>query len=80
MTESQQKYTFVDLFAGAGGFGLGFQMSGFYRLLCSIEKDLWAVETLCANNPHHNPQASPPAVIPKGNKRILLSQKGNKKG
>ena len=52
MTESQQKYTFVDLFAGAGGFGLGFQMSGFYRPLCSIEKDLWAVETLRANNEH----------------------------
>lgn len=52
MTESHQKYTFVDLFAGAGGFGLGFQMSGLYRPLCSIEKDLWAVETLRANNEH----------------------------
>lgn len=52
MTESQQKYTFVDLFAGAGGFGLGFQMSGFFTPICSIEKDLWAVETLLANNTH----------------------------
>lgn len=45
-------YTFVDLFAGAGGFGLGFQMSGRFSPLCSIEKDLWAVETLRANNQH----------------------------
>lgn len=46
------KYTFVDLFAGAGGFGLGFQLSGFFTPLCSVEKDLWAVETLRQNNNH----------------------------
>jgi DNA (cytosine-5)-methyltransferase 1 len=45
-------YTFVDLFAGAGGFGLGFQMSGRFTPICSVEKDLWAVETLRANNHH----------------------------
>ena len=52
MTTNNQKYTFVDLFAGAGGFGLGFQMSGRFFPLCSIEKDLWAVETLRVNNQH----------------------------
>ena len=45
-------YTFVDLFAGAGGFGLGFQMSGYFTPICSVEKDLWAVETLKTNNKH----------------------------
>ena len=52
MTIDNQNFTFVDLFAGAGGFGLGFQMSGRFSPICSIEKDLWAVETLRANNQH----------------------------
>lgn len=52
MIDLDCKYTFVDLFAGAGGFGLGFQLSGFFTPLCSVEKDLWAVETLLANNKH----------------------------
>lgn len=52
MTLDHQNFTFVDLFAGAGGFGLGFQMSGRFSPICSIEKDLWAVETLRANNQH----------------------------
>lgn len=52
MKKSHSKYTFIDLFAGAGGFGLGFQLSGFFTPICSIEKDLWAVETLLANNTH----------------------------
>lgn len=50
--DQERKYTFVDLFAGAGGFGLGFQMSGRFMPICSVEKDLWAVETLRANNKH----------------------------
>ncbi|MCF0072478.1 DNA cytosine methyltransferase [Dyadobacter sp. CY261] len=37
-----------DLFAGAGGFGLGFEMAGF-DLKLSLEKDDWAAETLLAN-------------------------------
>lgn len=37
-----------DLFAGAGGFGLGFKMAGF-KISLSLEKDDWAVETLKAN-------------------------------
>lgn len=52
MTIGNQSYTFVDLFAGAGGFGLGFQLSGRFSPICSVEKDLWAVETLRANNQH----------------------------
>jgi len=47
-----KKYTFVDLFAGAGGFGLGFQLCNKFLPLCSVEKDLWAVETLQHNNTH----------------------------
>ncbi|RYU86235.1 DNA cytosine methyltransferase [Mucilaginibacter terrigena] len=41
----------MDLFAGAGGFGLGFGLaSEKYILTCSLEVDKWAVETLKANN------------------------------
>lgn len=46
-------HTFVDLFAGAGGFGLGFKMSGHFIPVCSVEKDQWAVDTLKANNVHN---------------------------
>ncbi len=42
--------TFVDLFAGAGGFGLGFEMAGFNKSL-SVEIDAWACDTLRHNNP-----------------------------
>lgn len=41
-----------DLFAGAGGFGLGFQFAG-NELSLSLEIDLWAAETLRANK-HKN--------------------------
>lgn len=52
MKGTNYNYSFVDLFAGAGGFGLGFRLNGHYLPLCSVEKDLWAVETLRANNRH----------------------------
>ncbi|REA63572.1 DNA (cytosine-5-)-methyltransferase [Dyadobacter luteus] len=42
------EWTVFDLFAGAGGFGLGFEMAGI-ELRLSLEKDAWAVETLKAN-------------------------------
>jgi len=51
MSVNPNKTKFIDLFAGAGGFGLGFQMaSENYDLICSLEADKWAVETLQANN------------------------------
>jgi DNA (cytosine-5)-methyltransferase 1 len=40
----------IDLFAGAGGFGLGFQLSGFETPL-SLEIDQWACDTLRYNHP-----------------------------
>lgn len=43
----------IDLFAGAGGFGLGFEMAGFSVPL-SVEIDVWACDTLRYNRPNMN--------------------------
>lgn len=40
----------IDLFAGAGGFGLGFEMAGF-SVPISLEIDAWACDTLRYNRP-----------------------------
>lgn len=40
----------IDLFAGAGGFGLGFELAGFSVPL-SLEMDAWACDTLRYNHP-----------------------------
>ncbi len=40
----------IDLFAGAGGFGLGFEMANFSVPL-SIEIDPWACDTIRYNRP-----------------------------
>ena len=46
---SELNKTVFDLFAGAGGFGLGFKMADF-EVNLSLEKDKWAVDTLRANS------------------------------
>jgi len=45
----KKKYKAIDLFSGAGGFGLGFKMAG-YDLVLSLEIDKWATDTLSENN------------------------------
>jgi site-specific DNA-cytosine methylase len=46
----QARPVVVDLFAGAGGFGLGFESAGFDVSL-SVELDAWACDTLRVNHP-----------------------------
>ena len=43
-------YKFVDLFAGAGGFSLGFESAGAKPIL-AIERDAWACDTFRHNHP-----------------------------
>jgi DNA (cytosine-5)-methyltransferase 1 len=50
MTEGKKPIA-IDLFAGAGGFGLGFEMAGFSVPL-SVEIDAWAADTLRYNHPN----------------------------
>jgi DNA (cytosine-5)-methyltransferase 1 len=50
MNKGKRKIKVLDLFAGAGGFGLGFSLTKNFRLICSLEVDKWAVDTLKANN------------------------------
>ncbi len=51
MNKRRRKIKVLDLFAGAGGFGLGFHLADSkYKVICSLEIDKWAVETLKANN------------------------------
>lgn len=47
---TDKKFTVVDLFAGAGGFGLGFKLAG-YNLIASLETDQWACDTIRHNDP-----------------------------
>lgn len=53
MGVNKKKIRIIDLFAGAGGFGLGFEMSSKdYEVLLSLEIDKWAVDTLRKNKSH----------------------------
>ena len=45
-----EKLVPIDLFAGAGGFSLGFEMAGFVVPI-SVEIDAWACDTLRYNHP-----------------------------
>ncbi len=47
--QKKSQYKVMDLFAGAGGFGLGFIQSGF-NVFYSLEIDQWASDTLRQNN------------------------------
>lgn len=44
-----KKIKLIDLFAGAGGFSLGFKLSNHYSVSCSVELDHWAADTLRKN-------------------------------
>ena len=50
MEKSDEKLIVFDLFAGAGGFGLGFEQAGF-EVSLSLEMDAWACDTLRQNRP-----------------------------
>ncbi len=53
MIKADKRLKVVDLFAGAGGFGLGFELAGL-KISASLELDSWACDTLKYNHPHLN--------------------------
>ncbi len=42
----------LDTFAGAGGFSLGFDLTGNYEIIGAIEHDQWAADTFKFNHPN----------------------------
>lgn len=64
-----EKYNYIDLFCGAGGFSLGFNKEKFQNIF-SIDNDLSFCETYEFNFPNHN--------LIKGNIEDLTSNKINK--
>ncbi|MBY0478690.1 MAG: DNA cytosine methyltransferase [Chitinophagaceae bacterium] len=42
----------LDTFAGAGGFSLGFDLSGHFNIIGAIEFDKWAADTFQYNHPN----------------------------
>lgn len=44
--------TFIDLFAGCGGFSLGFIRAG-WRCVAMVEYEYWPTVTYCSNIPHN---------------------------
>jgi len=49
-SQSSRKLRVLDTFAGAGGFSLGFGLSGDYEIIGGIEYDAWAAETFAFNH------------------------------
>ena len=47
-----KKYTYIDLFAGAGGLSLGFDRAGFKNIF-SVEFDKTYANTYMKNFPDH---------------------------
>lgn len=52
MQNQQEKYNVLDTFAGAGGFSLGFHLTGKYEIVGAIETDQWAADTFAYNHPN----------------------------
>lgn len=50
MTQNNQTLRVLDVFAGAGGFSLGFELAGC-KVVGGIEVDSWAAETFQSNHP-----------------------------
>lgn len=48
---NKDRLNILDTFAGAGGFSLGFSLTGKYDIIGAIEVDLWASETFKYNHP-----------------------------
>ena len=44
----------LDTFAGAGGFSLGFDLTGSFKIIGAIEMDQWAADTFKHNHPLAN--------------------------
>lgn len=51
MNQCVKKYNVLDTFAGAGGFSLGFYLTGKYNIIGAIEVDQWAADTFAFNHP-----------------------------
>lgn len=62
MKNLNKSYTVLDLFAGAGGLSLGFELEG-YHVDTAIEIDAWAAETYKNNMPKTNTLVSDITLI-----------------
>jgi site-specific DNA-cytosine methylase len=49
-TKNKKKLTFIDLFSGAGGIGIGFERAGFKQIF-SADFDAAVAKTFRHNNP-----------------------------
>lgn len=51
MNSDKTIYNVLDTFAGAGGFSLGFYLTGKFKIIGAIEMDQWAANTFIYNHP-----------------------------